>query len=88
MNEKDCKELEVEVYDENRVDKKDMDITKTPWYNIVKFAVACVAEDDPHIRAKFCPKRKTSTSPRVLIEDKDGEVIEVINDEGDRGDRE
>ena len=44
MNEKDYKELEVEVYDENRVEKKDMDITKTPWYNIVKFAVACAAE--------------------------------------------
>lgn len=81
MNEKDCKELEVEVYDENRVEKKDMDITKTPWFNIVKFAVACAAEDDPHIRAKFCPKRKTSTSPRVLIEDKDGEIVEVVEDE-------
>nr|DAJ49339.1 MAG TPA: hypothetical protein [Caudoviricetes sp.] len=79
MNEKDYNE--VEVYDENRVDKKDIDITKTPWYKIVKFAVATIAEDDPYIRAKFCPKRKTSTEPRVLIEDKEGEVVEVVDDE-------
>lgn len=73
--------------DNKKLDKKEIDITKTPWYNIVKFAVACVAEDDPHIRAKFGAKRDTSTPSRVLIEDKDGEIIEVINDEGDRGGR-
>lgn len=81
MNEKDYKELEVEVYDENRVDKKDMDITKTPWFNIVKFAVACAAESDSKFRSYFGTKRDASTPPRVLIEDKDGEIIEVVEDE-------
>ena len=66
---------------ETKIDKKEIDITKTPWYNIVKFAVACVAEDDPHIRAKFGAKRDTSTPARVLIEDRDGEVAEVVDDE-------
>ena len=66
---------------ETKIDKKEIDITKTPWYNIVKFAVACVAEDDPHMRAKFGAKRDTSTPSRVLIEDRDGEVAEVIDDE-------
>ena len=66
---------------ETKIDKKEIDITKTPWYNIVKFAVACVAEDDPHIRAKFGAKRDTSTPSRVLIEDRDGEVAEVVDDE-------
>lgn len=66
---------------ETKIDKKEIDITKTPWYNIVKFAVACVAEDDPHIRAKFGAKRDTSTPSRVLVEDKDGEVAEVVDDE-------
>lgn len=66
---------------ETKIDKKEIDITKTPWYNIVKLAVACVAEDDPHIRAKFGAKRDTSTPSRVLIEDRDGEVAEVIDDE-------
>jgi len=66
---------------ETKIDKKEIDITKTPWYNIVKFAVACVAEDDPHIRAKFGAKRDTSTPSRVLIEDRDGEVVEVVDDE-------
>lgn len=66
---------------DTKIDKKEIDITKTPWYNIVKFAVACVAEDDPHIRAKFGAKRDTSTPSRVLIEDRDGEVAEVVDDE-------
>jgi len=66
---------------ETKIDKKEIDITKTPWYNIVKFAVACVAEDDPHIRAKFGAKRDTSTPSRVLIEDRDGEVVEVVDNE-------
>ena len=66
---------------ETKIDKKEIDITKTPWYNIVKLAVACVAEDDPHIRAKFGAKRDTSTPSRVLIEDRDGEVAEVVDDE-------
>lgn len=66
---------------ETKIDKKEIDITKTPWYNIVKLAVACVAEDDPHLRAKFGAKRDTSTPSRVLIEDKDGEVAEVVDDE-------
>lgn len=66
---------------ETKIDKKEIDITKTPWYNIVKLAVACVAEDDPHLRAKFGAKRDTSTPSRVLIEDKDGEVVEVVDDE-------
>ena len=66
---------------ETKIDKKEIDITKTPWYNIVKFAVACIAEDDPHIRAKFGAKRNTSTPSRVLIEDRDGEVAEVVDDE-------
>ena len=66
---------------ETKIDKKEIDITKTPWYNIVKFAVACVAEDDPHIRAKFGAKRDSSTPSRVLIEDRDGEVAEVVDDE-------
>lgn len=79
MNEKDCNE--VEVYDEKKVDKKDIDITKTPWFRIVNFAVSSIAAEDPYLRAKFCPKRKTSTSPRVLIEDKEGEVVEVVDDE-------
>ena len=73
--------------DNKKLDKKEIDITKTPWYNIVKFAVATIAEDDPHIRAKFGAKRDTSTPSRLLVEDKDGEIIEVINDEGDRGGR-
>lgn len=67
--------------DNKKLDKKEIDITKTPWYNIVKFAVATIAEDDPHIRAKFGAKRDASTPPRTLIEDKDGEIIEVIDDE-------
>lgn len=79
MNEKDYNE--VEVYDEKRVDKKDIDITKTPWYNIVKAAVATIIADDPHLRAKFGAKRDSSTPSRVLIEDKDGEVVEVVEDE-------
>lgn len=66
---------------ETKIDKKEIDITKTPWYNIVKFAVACVAEDDPHIRAKFGAKRDASTPSRVLIEDRDGEVVEVVDNE-------
>lgn len=66
---------------ETKIDKKEIDITKTPWYNIVKLAVACVAEDDPHIRAKFGAKRDTSTPSRVLIEDRDGEVVEVVDNE-------
>lgn len=66
---------------ETKIDKKEIDITKTPWYNIVKLAVACVAEDDPHMRAKFSAKRDTSTPSRVLIEDRDGEVAEVVDDE-------
>ena len=66
---------------DTKIDKKEIDITKTPWYNIVKLAVACVAEDDPHLRAKFGAKRDTSTPSRVLIEDKDGEVVEVVDDE-------
>lgn len=67
--------------DNKKLEKKDIDITKTPWYNIVKLAVTCVAEDDPHIRAKFGAKRDTSTPSRVLIEDRDGEVAEVVDDE-------
>lgn len=67
--------------DNKKLDKKEIDITKTPWYNIVKLAVACVAEDDPHIRAKFGAKRDTSTPSRVLIEDRDGEVVEVVDNE-------
>lgn len=67
--------------DNKKIDKKEIDITKTPWYNIVKLAVACVAEDDPHIRAKFSAKRDASTPSRVLIEDRDGEVVEVVDDE-------
>lgn len=66
---------------ETKIDKKEIDITKTPWYNIVKLAVACVAEDDPHLRAKFGAKRDTSTPSRVLIEDRDGEVVEVVDNE-------
>lgn len=66
---------------DTKIDKKEIDITKTPWYNIVKLAVACVAEDDPHIRAKFGAKRDTSTPSRVLIEDRDGEVAEVVDNE-------
>lgn len=67
--------------DNKKLDKKEIDITKTPWYNIVKLAVACVAEDDPHIRAKFGAKRDASTPSRVLIEDRDGEVAEVVDNE-------
>lgn len=67
--------------DNKKLDKKEIDITKTPWYNIVKFAVACVVEDDPHLRAKFGAKRDTSTPSRVLIEDRDGEVAEVVDNE-------
>lgn len=66
---------------ETKIDKKEIDITKTPWYNIVKFAVACVAEDDPHMRAKFGAKRDASTPTRTLIEDRDGEVVEVVDNE-------
>lgn len=66
---------------ETKIDKKEIDITKTPWYNIVKFAVACVAEDDPHMRAKFGAKRDASTPARTLIEDRDGEVVEVVDNE-------
>lgn len=67
--------------DNKKLDKKEIDITKTPWYNIVKLAVATIAEDDPHIRAKFGAKRDTSTPSRVLIEDRDGEVAEVVDNE-------
>ena len=66
---------------ETKIDKKEKYITKTTWYNIVKLAVACVAEDDPHLRAKFGAKRDASTPSRVLIEDKDGELVEVVDDE-------
>lgn len=81
MNEKDCNEVEIEVYDEKKVDKKDIDITKTPWFKIVNFAVSSIAAEDPYLRAKFGAKRDASTESRVLIEDKEGEVVEVIEDE-------
>ena len=75
MNEKDYNEVEIEVYDEKRVDKKDIDITKTPWYKIVKCAVAAVAKDDPVIRSHFCSKRKEDDKDEgsddvIQIEDK------------------
>ena len=79
MNEKDCNE--VEIYDEKKVDKKDIDITKTPWFKIVNFAVSSIVAEDPYLKAKFGAKRDASTEPRVLIEDKEGEVVEVIEDE-------
>lgn len=79
MNEKYCNELE--TYDEKRVEKKDIDITKTPWYNIVKFGLGAILAEDAELRATFSSKRDDSTSSRVLIEDKDGEVAEVIDNE-------
>lgn len=79
MNEKYCNELE--TYDEKRVEKKDIDITKTPWYNIVKFGLGALLAEDAELRAAFSSKRDDSTSSRVLIEDKDGEVAEVIDNE-------
>ena len=79
MNEIDYNALE--AYDEKGIDKKDIDITKTPWYNIVKFGLGALIAEDSELRAKFSSKRDTSTASRVLIEDKDGEVAEVIDDE-------
>ena len=66
---------------ETEVSEKDIDITKTPWYNIVKFGLGAMLAEDAELRAKFSSKRDTSTPSRVLIEDKDGEVAEVIDDE-------
>ena len=66
---------------ETEVSEKDIDITKTPWYNIVKFGLGALLSEDSELRAKFGSKRDTSTPSRVLIEDKDGEVTEVIDDE-------
>lgn len=63
------------------VSEKDIDITKTPWFNIVKFGLGAMLAEDSELRAKFSSKRDTSTPSRVLIEDKDGEVAEVIDDE-------
>ena len=65
----------------NELEKKDIDITKTPWYNIVKFGLGALLAEDAELRATFSSKRDNSTSSRVLIEDKDGEVAEVIDDE-------
>lgn len=65
----------------NELEKKDIDITKTPWYNIVKFGLGALIAEDPELRAAFSAKRDTSTPSRVLIEDKDGEVAEVIDNE-------
>jgi hypothetical protein len=79
MNEKYCNELA--TYDEKRVEKKDIDITKTPWYNIVKFGLGALLSEDSELRAGFSSKRDDSTPSRVLIEDKDGEVAEVIDNE-------
>jgi len=79
MNEKYCNELA--TYDEKRVEKKDIDITKTPWYNIVKFGLGALLAEDAELRAAFSSKRDDSTPSRVLIEDKDAEVAEVIDDE-------
>ena len=66
---------------ETEVSEKDIDITKTPWYNIVKFGLGAMLAEDSELRAKFSSKIDTSTPSRVLIEDKDGEVTEVIDNE-------
>ena len=79
MNEIDYNALE--AYDEKGIEKKDIDITKTPWYNIVKFGLGALLSEDSELRAKFSSKRDTSTASRVLIEDKDGELAEVIDNE-------
>ena len=65
----------------NELEKKDIDITKTPWYNIVKFGLGAILAEDAELRAAFSSKRDGSTPSRVLIEDKDGEVAEVIDSE-------
>ena len=65
----------------NELEKKDIDITKTPWYNIVKFGLGAILAEDSELRAAFSSKRDDSTPSRVLIEDKDGEVAEVIDNE-------
>ena len=66
---------------ETEVSEKDIDITKTPWYNIVKFGLGALIAEDSELRAAFSAKRDTSTPSRLLVEDKDGEVAEVIDNE-------
>ena len=65
----------------NELEKKDIDITKTPWYNIVKFGLGALIAEDSELRAAFSAKRDTSTPSRLLVEDKDGELAEVIDNE-------
>ena len=65
----------------NELEKKDIDITKTPWYNIVKFGLGALIAEDSELRATFSAKRDTSTPSRLLVEDKDGELAEVIDSE-------
>ena len=65
----------------NELERKDIDITKTPWYNIVKFGLGALIAEDSELRAAFSAKRDTSTPSRLLVEDKDGELAEVIDNE-------
>ncbi len=37
----------------NELEKKDIDITKTPWYNIVKFGLGALLAEDTELRAAF-----------------------------------
>lgn len=66
---------------ETEVSEKDIDITKTPWYYIVKFGLGAILAEDADLRAKFGSERDTSTPSRLLVEDKDGELAEVIDNE-------
>lgn len=66
---------------ETEVSEKDIDITKTPWFNIVKFGLGALIAEDSEFRAAFSAKRDASTPSRLLVEDKDGELAEVIDNE-------